>query len=192
MRHLLQNTALLATCLIFFHATCVDCKVRLKYGKRTECKDSWPWRLDDLPKIVLTGVVEQSLPPTPGSQLLAAAVYVKWVLRGPEQLEGSRITVDGFGQPDSCYQKIQKFDSLILMLQESAEGLYRLNGSVFRVSLNNMDRMQAIIADQPYRKRAEIADLPCETQYCPNNADCIEESGGRTKCQCIVSCPDVY
>lgn len=185
----LRGHLLCFLCLMCVFVHLGNGRVRYKYRKRTECKDEWPRRADDLSKIVLSGVVQQPHPPTPGSQLTSASVYVKWVLKGPEPLEGARITVDGFGQPNSCYPAAKKFDSLILILEESAEGLYRLNGTVFRVSLNNIDRIQAVIADQPFRRRADIADLPCEVHYCPFNADCVEESDGRPTCRCVTSCP---
>jgi hypothetical protein len=128
---------------------------------------------------------------TPGSDLSSASVFVKWVLKGPQNLEKTRITVDGFGSPESCYPIAKKFDSLILLLEDSAEGLYRLNGTVIRVSLNNLDRIQSVIADQPFRRRPDIVDLPCETHYCPFNGDCVEESDGRPTCRCVTSCPAV-
>ena len=183
-RHLLVILIILCTSICLCSG-----KVRYKYRKRTECKDEWPRRSEDLSKVVLSGVIQQNHPPTPGSQLSSASVYVKWVLKGPVQLEGTRITVDGFGQTDSCYPVAKKFDSLILLLEDSAEGLYRLNGTIIRVSLSNIDRIQAVIADQPFRRRPDIVDLPCETHYCPNNGDCVEESDGRTSCRCVTSCP---
>lgn len=183
-RHLLLLLVLLCSSI----SLCSG-RVRYKYRKRTECKEEWPRRADDLGRVVLSGVIQSSNPATAGSQLSSASVYVKWVLRGPAHLEGTRITVDGFGQPESCYPVAKRFDSLILILEDSAEGLYRLNGTIIRVSLNNVDRIQAVIADQPFRRRPDIVDLPCETHYCPNNGDCVEELDGRPNCHCITSCP---
>lgn len=182
---------LLAITLLTIAAHICDGRVRYKYRKRTECREDWPRRAEDLPNVVLSGVVQQTHPPPAGTTLSSATLFVKWVLKGPAQLEGTRITVDGFGTPDSCYPVPKSFDSLILLLQESTAGLYRLNGSVFRVNLNNLDRIQSVVADQPYRRRADIPDQPCESHYCPNNGDCVEQSDGQTSCQCPTSCPSV-
>lgn len=186
-QHLLLVSVLL---VVFSELSCG--RVRYKYRKRTECREEWPRRADDLPKVVLSGVVQHTNPPSAGSMLSSANIFVKWVIKGPEQLEGTRITVDGFGRPDSCYPIPKSFDSVILLLEESTSGLYRLNGTVFRVNLNNLDRIQSVVADQAYRRRPDIPDQACESNYCPNNADCVEESDGQTRCQCPTSCSTVH
>ena len=116
-------------------------------------------------------------------------------MRGKQSLEGQRVTVDGFEGEDPCSPEIKKSDTLILLLEPVTEGLFRLNGTIIRVNLNNLDRIQAIIADSPYRKRIEVIEQPCETHYCPHNADCVEDTslGQRTpKCVCPTSCPHAY
>ena len=163
-------------------------RIRYKYRQRSECKEEWPRRPEDL-KIVLSAVIQQMYPPTAGAVTASASAFVRWVLKGPTQLEGTRITVDGFGS-GSCSPVIRSFDSLILILEESVGGLFRLNGTIIRVNLNNIERMQAIVADVPYRKRGEIPDLPCEAAYCSNNADCAMGTDGRTSCHCPTSCRD--
>ena len=173
-----------------------DARIRYKYRKRPECRSSWPRRVEELPSHVITGVIDQVFPPTAGSTAFSAAVQVRWVIQGKKQLEGQRITVDGFETEDPCVPEIKKSQSLVLLIEPVTEGLYRLNGSIIRVNLNNLDRVQSIVADTPFRRRPEVVEQPCETHHCPYNADCIEDvttQGLRTpRCMCPTSCPHAY
>lgn len=182
---------ILAFCFIGTH---VDARIRFKYRKRPECRSSWPRRIEDLPSHVVIGTIEKTFPVPPGATVFPANVQIKWVIRGKQQLEGQRVTIDGFEADDSCFGEIKKADTLILLLEPVTEGLLRLNGTIIRVNLNNLDRIQAIIADSPFRRRVEVIEQSCETHYCPYSADCVEDNSmGRTpKCVCPTNCPHAY
>lgn len=167
--------------------------VRYKFRHRPECRDTWPRRSENLPPVVLTGVVE-SLHSSSSSEgtVSSALVNVKWVHKGPETLEASRITVNGLGQADPCIENVHKSDTLILLLQPmSTPGVYTLNSTAIRVNLNNFERIQSLIADKPWRRRNEIADLPCEAHYCPFNGECFV-SNSVPSCRCIDTCSPNY
>lgn len=167
--------------------------VRYKFRHRPECRDTWPRRSENLPPVVLTGVVESLFLSSTGESVAnSALVHVKWVHKGPETLEGTRITVNGLGQTDPCSDNVSKSDTLILLLQPmSNPAEYNLNSSAIRVNLNNFERIQALIADRPWRRRNEIADLTCEAHYCPFNAECFA-SNGVAHCRCIEFCASNY
>lgn len=177
--------------MVIFTVTKSSAWIRYKYRHRPECRDLWPRRSENLPPVVLTGVVESLYPPPSGSLIPSGSVYVKWIHKGLKTLEGTRITIDGLGQPDPCLETIRKSDTLIFLLEPVTDGLFRLNSTAIRVNLNNLDRIQSLISDKPWRRRSEIPDLPCEAHYCPFNGECFV-SNGVPSCKCIDTCSHAY
>lgn len=196
--------------LVYFQSS--ESRIRYKYRKRPECRDQVPRRVDELSSILVTGVIETTFPPVSGTELYSASVHVKSVLRGPKTLQETRITVAGFGDTSLCHATTTRGDSWILSLEQVADGLLKLNGTLLKVNLNNLDRLSALTAgkitiqttnfnetqllDEPFRRRPEIVETPCEQQYCANNGNCIEDrsSGVNTRpvCQCLTTCPHSY
>lgn len=119
-------------------------RIRYKYRKRAECRDKGPRRSDELPAVVLTGLIENVYPPHDVSQLYSASVHVKWIFKGPKKLQDSRVTIDGFGDPNLCSSSVNRMDSWIMTLDEVSEGLLRLNGTLLNVNLHNLDRITAL------------------------------------------------
>ncbi|KAI1296490.1 Agrin [Halotydeus destructor] len=190
-------------CVLCSMMASIECRIRYKYRKRLECRDNWPRRVNDLPSVVLIGLVENvhgpsSIGPTAGSEdaTYSASVYVKWVFKGSTILQDNRITVNGFGDSLLCHSQVTPLDSWIFFLDQLSSSSFKLNGTLHKVHLHNLDRINAITRDEPYRRRPEITELPCEGQYCENNGNCIQEQTAgiivRPRCQCLDSCPHVY
>ena len=173
-----------------------ESRIRYKYRKRPECRDQVPRRSDELSTILVTGVIETTYPPVTGSDLYSASVHVKSVLKGPKTLQETRQTVAGFGDTNLCHAVTTRGDSWILSLEQLSDGLLKLNGTLLKVNLNNLDRLTALTSDEPFRRRPEIMETPCEQQYCANNGNCIEDRssgiGTRAVCQCLSTCPHSY
>ncbi|XP_054159885.1 agrin-like [Oppia nitens] len=175
----------------------ISCEARIRYRIRTrpECRDKGPKRMEELPPVVFTGFVEQ-IYPSDDDDTYSASVVVKRVLRGHPSFENNRVTVGGFGLTGLCYSNVRKRDSWLFFLNPISEGFLRLNNTLLKVTIPNLDRINAIIRDKPYRRRATITDLPCEKQYCENNGNCIEDNRSaivsRAKCQCLEYCAHSY
>ncbi|OTF84102.1 Agrin-like protein, partial [Euroglyphus maynei] len=131
-----------------------------------------------------------------------ATVLVRRVLFGQRSLQHQRIQVTGFNPDQStqsvsspwCYPNTRRGDSWIFVLQPiNYPDYFRLNSSLIRITLTNIERFDSIIADQPYGLRMDFPELPCERKYCPNNANCINDpygaDGGR--CECLTHCNQV-
>ncbi|RWS16649.1 Agrin-like protein [Dinothrombium tinctorium] len=170
---------------------------RLKrVGYEPECQEKVPRRSQELPDVVLTGFVEQVYPNIDGGDTYSGSIVVKHVYRGPRNLQDNRITVEGFGDKNLCLSTINKRDTWIYYLTPISDGYLRLNASLQKINLQNLDRLKALVKDQPYRK-ATVVELPCETQYCKNNGNCVEEktsSGLLTtaRCECLQYCTHIF
>jgi len=181
--------------ILFLILLCSELEARVRYKVRTkpECRDKGPRRFEELPQVVISGFVEQTYP-SDGDDTYTGSVLVKRVFKGPYGLENTHVTIGGLGMTGVCHSSVRKRDTWIFLLNQVSHGFLRLNQTLLKLTLPNLDRMNALVKDEPYRRREAIIDLPCEIKYCLNNGDCVEEdrSGGgiltRAKCQCLRAC----
>jgi len=100
--------------------------------------------LDELPQVVLTGFVEQ-LYPSDGDDTYTGSVMIKRVFRGQQSLENSRVTIGGFGTQGYCHSNVRKGDTWMFFLNQVSDGFFKLNTTLLKVTLPNLDRINAII-----------------------------------------------
>lgn len=131
-------------CLLSSLLASIDARIRYRLRTRPECRDKGPRRVEELPPIVVTGFVEQ-LYPNDGDDTYSASVLIKRVLRGPSSLDNNRVTVGGFGAQGLCYANARKRDTWILLLNPISDGFLRLNNTLLKVTLPNLDRINALI-----------------------------------------------
>lgn len=135
---------ILLVCLVCLMSISIDGRIRYKIRTRPECRDKGPRRADEMPRVVLTGFVEQ-LYPGDGDETYSGSVMIKRVLRGEQSLENSRVTIGGFGTQGFCHSNAKKRDTWIFLLNEVSNGYFRLNATLLKVTLPNLDRINAII-----------------------------------------------
>ncbi|XP_046909016.2 seminal fluid protein 33A3 [Dermatophagoides farinae] len=144
---------------------------------------------------------QQQHSPIQSTSNYVANVLVRRVLHGQRsQLQNQRIQITGFnpntdskfyGGNQWCYPNTRQGDSWIFVLQPiNYPDYFRLNSSLIKVTLSNIERLDSIIADQPYGLRIDFPELPCERKYCPNNANCINDPYGTdgARCECLTQC----
>jgi len=121
---------------------------------------------------------------------------VRRVFYGPKNLRKARVNIAGFGaNKEWCWNDVKRGESWIFVLQTiSYPDYFRVNSSLIKVNLHNLEKVDAIIADEPYRKMTTVTQLPCEKKYCPNSAICTEDkfSPDGTKCECLTYCKPNY
>lgn len=118
---------------------------RVRANNRLECRDKVPRKLSDLPNVVLTGYIEQIYPSIDSGGTYTGSVLVKRVLRGPSRYQGNRVTIDGFGDRTFCYSRGEPTESWIFQLTQISEGYFRLNGTMLKLNLDNLDRMNVLV-----------------------------------------------
>ncbi|XP_077534904.1 agrin-like [Haemaphysalis longicornis] len=134
--------------------------------------------------LVVSATVERLL--QDGAQVSAR---VRRALKGPRELGGSVLLVEGLDNEALCGTRLAQGDTHLFLLKGGAsEGRTRLLSSPLRLTLANLDRLQAAVKGESYRRRLHERDLPCEAKYCPFNGDCSEDRLGGARCSCPTSC----
>ncbi|KAH9389513.1 hypothetical protein TYRP_023257 [Tyrophagus putrescentiae] len=168
-----------------------------------ECRsDVLPQRADIVPHgVVFSGTVtevrQDGGQSTGSDHEYSATVLVRRVFFGPRSLRRSHVTVAGFGDRarNWCHANVRCGDSWIFVLVPiTFPDYFRLNASLVRMNLHALERMEGIIADEPYRRLTSVEEYPCEKKYCKNNANCLEDkySPDGTKCECLNYCKPNY
>ncbi|KAH9377619.1 hypothetical protein HPB48_019238 [Haemaphysalis longicornis] len=122
--------------------------------------------------LVVSATVERLL--QDGAQVSAR---VRRALKGPRELGGSVLLVEGLDNEALCGTRLAQGDTHLFLLKGGAsEGRTRLLSSPLRLTLANLDRLQAAVK------------VPCEAKYCPFNGDCSEDRLGGARCSCPTSC----
>ena len=92
-----------------------------------------------------------------GSNVQVAEVEIKRVIKGSEVLLGvhgwtfnglgarPRVEVAGIGDRTICNSEARKYDTRIFLVSKSDVGRLRLNSSLVRISLNNIERTEAAV-----------------------------------------------
>lgn len=175
------------------------------------CRESLPRKSDDLPALVITAKVREVYlaaeqpaaagPPISSGSAAAggandnkALVTVGRVIKGNQQLAGADLIISGFNSTSSqpCPNYVKPNDTLILLLNQEGERKYSIQGSnLLSMNLNNLERVNAIAADEPPRRRGPIEDILCEARYCPYGRCVVSELTNQTSCACPDSCPDL-
>lgn len=196
--------------------------IRLKANRlrRPEsCREQLPRKSEDLPALVITGRVKEVYLAGEAAQATAVAVpatvtqqqaqtstpapeatnhalvTIGRVIKGNQQLLGSDIIVSGFNSTSStpCPNYVKPNDTLILFLNHEGDRKYSVQGNNLLVmNLNNLDRVNALAADEPYKRRGTIEDILCEAHYCAyGRCVVLSEQPPQVTCKCPDSCPPV-
>lgn len=116
---------------------------------KNDCSDPPMEIREEMADVVVTGTVKSVSALQRGSKLYSAVVEIKRVMKGEDLLgessvsnAGQEVLVQGFGDPRFCENTVRVFDTRILMLSLDDGGILRLNSSVVRISLRNLDRVE--------------------------------------------------
>lgn len=181
------------------------------------CRENLPRKSEDLPALVITGRVREvylagDQPQGPINPIIGsggaipdeqqaattattnrALVTIGRVIKGSQQLVGSDIIVSGFNSTSStpCPNYVKPNDTLILLLDQETDRRYVIQGgNLLPMNLANLDRVNAIAADEPFKRRGPIEDILCEAKYCAyGRCVVLNEASGEVTCKCPDSCP---
>lgn len=169
------------------------------------CRENWPRKSDDLPALVAVGRVKELLPSEIGAAAAAAdpqanraLVTLNRIVKGKRELLNSEVIVSGFNSSNSalthCPNFVKPNDTLILLLNQdspSSDRKYTVQGgNLLSMNLQNLDRINALAADEAYKRRPPLEDILCEAHYCAyGRCKIVDAERGQVKCECPDSCP---
>lgn len=70
-------------------------------------------------------------------------------LRGPVNFYRQKVIVEGLGDPDICFSDVRRYDTRIFMVTKMSNGELKLNSSLMRVTLNNLEKADAAVKGKP-------------------------------------------
>ncbi|GFQ80978.1 ntA domain-containing protein [Trichonephila clavata] len=94
--------------------------------------------MDHTASMVFTGTVEKLY----RSRLTTyrGVVKVKRVVKGDTSFSDNTVIVEGFGDPNICHSDVRERDTRIFLVSLLDNGHLRLNSSVVRVTVSNLDK----------------------------------------------------
>ncbi|GFW86498.1 ntA domain-containing protein [Trichonephila clavipes] len=88
--------------------------------------------------MVFTGTVEKLY--RSRSSTYRGVVKVKRVVKGDSSFSDNTVIVEGFGDPNICHSDVRERDTRIFLVSLLDNGHLRLNSSVVRVTVSNLDK----------------------------------------------------
>lgn len=179
-------------------------RLRANRVRRPEfCRENLPRKSEELPVLVITGKIKEVYgDPIPTIQQQQnqtneklpdkALVNVLRVIKGNPQLVNADIVIQGFNSNASCMNYIRPNDSYILLLNQDSldQRKFSIQGNnLLNMNLNNLDRINQIASDEPFKRRGPIEDILCEAHYCPyGRCQVINADLKQLTCHCPDSC----
>lgn len=169
--------------------------------------------------VIFTGTIRRLEPDSNNPESMLATVEVKRFIKGDEQDSSSKsVTLSGIGDdsPGVCQNWARRQDSWIFLASQPRAGasdvigVLRLNSSLVRMTLDNIDNIEAAVrryeklhsTHRPTiaktRPTAEVLRTttskpidPCSLVSCSHGAVCVSDDGITVRCQCpTVHCSD--
>jgi hypothetical protein len=98
---------------------------------------------EELANVVFTGTVERIY--RSKANQYKGIVRVKRVLKGDQNLVDNSVIVEGFGSPQICFSEVKEKDTRIFAVNPSLNGRLKLNSSLVRVNINNLNKVIAAV-----------------------------------------------
>lgn len=107
--------------------------------------------------VILTGTVRGVFPDWEHPNMQKAQVEVKRVIKGDNvinSLPGVNpykpwmrrvVMIDGIGDPHICHSKARRYDTKIFLLNKAKNGELKLNSSLVRLTLSNLEMADAAV-----------------------------------------------
>lgn len=170
-------------------------------------KEVYLTNLDTQQPLTINHLSVDTLGPLNNATNQRALVTINRVLKGSQDLVDSDIIVSGFNGTNAspCPNSIKPNDTWIMLLDQEADRRYTIQGqNLISLNLANLDRINAIAADEPLKRRPNIDDILCEAHYCaygrcrvkvdeniskPESGLTLTVTNKSVECHCPDSCP---
>ncbi|XP_077998686.1 agrin-like isoform X2 [Glandiceps talaboti] len=171
------------------------------YGQQL-CSEKPMEQREEEANVVLSGYINRVYR-KPRTMMYSCEVRVVRVFKGDKMLNGDMIEesptssagllmVEGFGDPKICEPTVREGDTRLLLLERQSGGNLKLNSSVVRITMNNLDRAEAAVSDVPFVTREPSTEGPCARVLCGFDAVCQVDEKGNGVCVCPEQCTTVF
>ena len=122
-----------------------------------DCNDKPIELAEEDVNVIFTGTVRGIYPDWQHPNMQKAQVEVKRVIKGNNVINTlpginrfnpwarKMVMVDGIGDPDICKSKARKYDTRIWLLNKNGHGELKLNASLVRLTLHNLEVADAAV-----------------------------------------------
>ena len=107
--------------------------------------------------VVMSGTIRELYPDWQHPKMFKGEVEIKRVFKGDNEIRSmpgmaharrlfrKMVTVDGFGDPRICDSKVRRHDTRIFLLKKKENGELKLESSVVRLTLPNIEQADAAV-----------------------------------------------
>ncbi len=108
---------------------------------------------EEMANVVLSGYIGRVMR-KPRNMMYECEVEVVRVFKGQTTLEnevqpamaGNKLKIGGFGDPLICDNVVHAGDTRVMLLNKGSDGHLKLNSSLIRITLGNLDRAEAAVS----------------------------------------------
>ncbi|KAJ8320444.1 hypothetical protein KUTeg_002031 [Tegillarca granosa] len=124
------------------------------------CSESVLEKREEIASIVISGTVKQLMPDKIHKNMYKGEIEIKRIFKGNGEIHNrtynvvkrgpngrSMVMIEGFGDPHICESVVRKFDTRIFLLNKGENGDLKLNSSIVRLTLTNLERTYAAVED---------------------------------------------
>ncbi|XP_054715535.1 agrin-like [Uloborus diversus] len=174
--------------LIYFVLFFIMMNISQARRRRSQnCREKMDYNSD----LVFTGTVERIY--RSRAELYRGIVKVKRVFKGDASFADNTVIVEGFGNENLCNSDVRERDTRIFLVSISKNGHLRLNSSVVRVTVSNLERTVSAVRGLPQKTRKLAVESECEQMYCAYGALCVvDKRTQQAHCRCQEICSDVF
>lgn len=111
---------------------------------------------EEIANVVISGTVKDIMPDANGKNMYKSEIEVKRVFKGDNIVNAhvnfedpithhKMLMIEGFGDEGICDSNVRKFDTRIFLLNKGSNGDLKLNSSIVRISLRNLEHTDAVV-----------------------------------------------
>lgn len=122
------------------------------------CSENVLEKREEIANIVISGTVKQLMPDKIHKNMYKGEIEIKRIFKGNGEIHNrtynvikrgpngrSMVMIEGFGDPHICESVVRKFDTRIFLLNKGENGDLKLNSSIVRLTLTNLERTYAAV-----------------------------------------------
>ena len=148
-----EVTGLVVALCMVTYGTNTALAVRVSRSNLQNCSEKPLETREEMANVVLSGYIDKVMR-QPRKMTYDCEVEVVRVFKGQTTLEnevspamtGNRIKIGGFGDPMICDNVVHTGDTRVMLLNKDANGNLKLNSSLIRITLGNLDRAEAAVS----------------------------------------------